>query len=60
MSRPAVGVVGGGAWGLALAAAAARTGGSTLLLSRRTLDGALPSGVTLARDAADSSARGRD
>jgi glycerol-3-phosphate dehydrogenase (NAD(P)+) len=45
-----VAVVGGGAWGLALAAAAARTGKRTLLLSRRAHDGALPAGVTLARD----------
>jgi len=59
MSRPAVGVVGGGAWGLALAAAAARTGGPTLLLSRRALDGALPPGVTVASDAADLGARAR-
>jgi glycerol-3-phosphate dehydrogenase (NAD(P)+) len=46
----AVAVVGGGAWGLALAAAAARTGKKTLLLSRRAHDGALPGGVTIARD----------
>jgi glycerol-3-phosphate dehydrogenase (NAD(P)+) len=46
----AVAVVGGGAWGLALAAAAARCGKKTLLLSRRAHDGALPSGVTVARD----------
>jgi glycerol-3-phosphate dehydrogenase (NAD(P)+) len=53
MSRPAVGVIGGGAWGVALAAAAARTGGKTLLLSRRVVDGGLPDGVTLAKDGAD-------
>lgn len=45
-----VAVVGGGAWGLALAAAAARTGKRTLLFSRRAHDGALPAGVTVARD----------
>lgn len=50
MARPGVAVVGGGAWGLALACAASRTGGTTLLLSRRRQDGALPAGVTLARD----------
>jgi glycerol-3-phosphate dehydrogenase (NAD(P)+) len=50
MARPGVAVIGGGAWGLALASAAARTGGPTLLLSRRAHDGALPSGVRLARD----------
>lgn len=37
---------------MALAAAAARTGKKTLLLSRRVHDGALPSGVTVARDEA--------
>jgi len=35
MHRPVVGVVGGGAWGVALAVAAARAGSTTLLLSRR-------------------------
>ena len=35
MTRPAVAVVGGGAWGLALAAAAGRTGAPTYLFSRR-------------------------
>lgn len=58
MSEP-VAVVGGGAWGLALAAAVARTGRATLLLSRRAQDGALPPGVTLARDVAEVGQRGR-
>ena len=44
MARPGVAVIGGGAWGLALAGAAARTAGTTLLLSRRAHDGALPPG----------------
>jgi glycerol-3-phosphate dehydrogenase (NAD(P)+) len=44
---------------LALAAAAARTGGPTLLLSRRAHDGALPSGIGLARDAAQLGAEAR-
>jgi glycerol-3-phosphate dehydrogenase (NAD(P)+) len=52
-----VAVVGGGAWGLALAAA--RTGHATLLLSRRARDGALPPGVTLARDDAEIAHRAR-
>ena len=52
-------VVGGGAWGLALAAAAARTGHTTLLLSRRARDGALPPGVTLARDDVEVARRAR-
>jgi glycerol-3-phosphate dehydrogenase (NAD(P)+) len=59
MARPGVAVVGGGAWGLALASAAARTGGTTLLLSRRAHDGALPQGVELARDERDVAARAR-
>jgi len=53
MARPGVAVIGGGSWGLALACAAARTGGPTLLLSRRAHDGALPTGVVRARDEAD-------
>jgi glycerol-3-phosphate dehydrogenase (NAD(P)+) len=40
-----VAVVGGGAWGLALAAAAARAGTETWLLSRREKDLELPKGV---------------
>jgi glycerol-3-phosphate dehydrogenase (NAD(P)+) len=59
MARPGVAVVGGGAWGLALACAAARTGGPTLLLSRRALDGAVPSGVTLLGDARSIGERAR-
>lgn len=42
-------VIGGGAWGLGLAAAGARTGTKVLLQSRRKLEG-LPSGVSQARD----------
>lgn len=59
MTRPVVGVIGGGAWGVALAAAAARTGTTTLLLSRRAGAGALPAGVGLARDEADVCERAR-
>jgi glycerol-3-phosphate dehydrogenase (NAD(P)+) len=59
MARPGVAVVGGGAWGLALASAAARTGEPTLLLSRRVHDGALPAGVTLARDEREVGERAR-
>jgi glycerol-3-phosphate dehydrogenase (NAD(P)+) len=58
MTRPGVAVVGGGAWGLALAVAAARTG-PTLLLSRRAHDGTLPSGVALARDESEVAERAR-
>jgi glycerol-3-phosphate dehydrogenase (NAD(P)+) len=59
MARPDVAVIGGGAWGLALAAAAARSGGTTLLLSRRAHDGSLPAGVTLARDDREVGERAR-
>jgi glycerol-3-phosphate dehydrogenase (NAD(P)+) len=59
MARPSVAIVGGGAWGIALAAAAARTGGSTLLLSRRAHEDGLPAGVTLARSEAEVGERAR-
>lgn len=49
MARRPVAVIGGGTWGLALAAAAARTG-PTLLHSRRSLNGSLPRGVSQAKD----------
>ncbi len=62
-AKDGVAVVGGGAWGLALAAAAARTGKTVLLLSRRLAgDGAtaaLPPGVALARDHREIAARTR-
>jgi glycerol-3-phosphate dehydrogenase (NAD(P)+) len=51
MARVGVAVIGGGAWGVALAAAAARTGGPTWLVSRRSHVNSLPEGVTLAHDA---------
>jgi glycerol-3-phosphate dehydrogenase (NAD(P)+) len=59
MSRPVVGVIGGGAWGLALAAAAARTGGTTLLLSRRAHNGESPPGIERVRDGAELADRAR-
>jgi glycerol-3-phosphate dehydrogenase (NAD(P)+) len=59
MARPDVAVIGGGAWGLALAAAAARTGGTTLLLSRRAHDGSLPQGVTVVHDDREVGERAR-
>jgi glycerol-3-phosphate dehydrogenase (NAD(P)+) len=52
MARPSVAVVGGGAWGVALAAAAARSGGQTLLVSRRAHGAVLPEGVAHAADVA--------
>jgi glycerol-3-phosphate dehydrogenase (NAD(P)+) len=45
-----VAVVGGGTWGLALAAAAARAESDVVLLSRRELNGSLPRGVRVVRD----------
>jgi glycerol-3-phosphate dehydrogenase (NAD(P)+) len=48
-----VAVIGGGAWGLALAASAARAGSRVLVHSRRALDGALPTGTRQVRDFAD-------
>lgn len=59
MARPSVAVIGGGAWGVALAAAAARTGGETLLLSRRGLEAALPQGVTRGGSEAEVCRRAR-
>src|ERR1700733_13049128 len=44
-----ISVIGGGAWGLALAAAAARAESDVVLLSRRELDGSLPRGVRIVR-----------
>jgi glycerol-3-phosphate dehydrogenase (NAD(P)+) len=43
-------VVGGGAWGIALAAAAARVGTSVILLSRRPKPTELPASVRVVRD----------
>lgn len=52
-----IAVVGGGPWGLGLAAAAARAGAATLIHSRRQLGSALPAGV---RQAPDLAAIGRE
>lgn len=62
MARAGVAVIGGGAWGVALAAAAARSaknGEATLLYSRRSHDGALPAGVTVTQDMAEVGRRAR-
>ncbi len=62
MHRSGVAIVGGGAWGLALAAAAARTGtdeSPTLIYSRRSLEGALPKGVEQAHDLGELAERAR-
>ena len=59
-AKDGVAVVGGGAWGFALAAAAARTGKSVLLLTRRAIDSkALPHGVSRATNHAEVAAHAR-
>jgi glycerol-3-phosphate dehydrogenase (NAD(P)+) len=52
-------IVGGGAWGLALAAAAARAESDVVLSSRRELNGALPKGVRAVRELADAAKHAR-
>ena len=62
MHRSGVAIIGGGAWGLALAAAAARTGTAaspTLIYSRRSLEGALPQGVEQTHDLGELAERAR-
>jgi glycerol-3-phosphate dehydrogenase (NAD(P)+) len=59
MQEDAVAIIGGGPWGLALAAGLARSGRTTLLHSRRQLDGLLPRGVTLAKSHAEIGERAR-
>ncbi len=54
-----VAVIGGGAWGLALAAAAARAESDVVLLSRRELDGSLPAGVRVVREAREAAQHAR-
>jgi glycerol-3-phosphate dehydrogenase (NAD(P)+) len=54
-----VAIVGGGAWGLALAAAAARAESDVVLQTRRDLAGALPKGVRIVRDPKESAAHAR-
>jgi glycerol-3-phosphate dehydrogenase (NAD(P)+) len=49
MARTGVAVVGGGKWGVALAAAAARVGGSVELISRRDVE-VTPRGVRVTQD----------
>lgn len=54
-----VSIIGGGAWGLALAAAAARAESDVVLQTRRDLDGSLPRGVRIVRDPKESAAHAR-
>ena len=49
-----VAIIGGGAWGVALAAAAARAETAVTLQTRRDLDGELPKGVRVVRDPKES------
>jgi glycerol-3-phosphate dehydrogenase (NAD(P)+) len=59
-AKDGVAVVGAGAWGLALAAAAARTGKTALVLSRRVHHASeLPPNVGWAKDMAEVAARTR-
>ena len=58
MFAPGIAVIGGGAWGLGLAAAAARTDTKVLLHSRRKLSG-LPKGVKQAADLNEVAAHAR-
>jgi glycerol-3-phosphate dehydrogenase (NAD(P)+) len=52
-------VIGGGAWGLALAAAGARTGSDVVLVSRRALNGSVPKGVRVVRELKDAAEHAR-
>lgn len=54
-----VAVIGGGAWGLALAAAAARAESDVVLLTRRDLNGSLPKGVRVVRETKEAAAHAR-
>lgn len=54
-----VAVIGGGTWGLALAAAAARAESDVVLVSRRKLDGQVPKGVRIVTDTADAAKHAR-
>jgi len=49
-----VAIIGGGAWGVALAAAAARAEANVTLQTRRDLDGKLPAGVRVVREPKES------
>jgi glycerol-3-phosphate dehydrogenase (NAD(P)+) len=59
MSLRKVAVIGGGTWGLALAAAAARAECEVVVKTRRDLGGSLPKGVRVVRDMAEACHHGR-
>src|SRR4051812_49327675 len=54
-----VAIIGGGAWGVALAAAAARAESDVVLQTRRDLGASLPKGVRVVRDPKESAAHAR-
>ncbi len=58
-SSPRVAVIGGGAWGVALATAAARAGSDVVLQTRRNLGDSLPKGVRAVRDPRESANHAR-
>jgi glycerol-3-phosphate dehydrogenase (NAD(P)+) len=58
-SQQKVAVIGGGTWGLALAAAAARAESDVVLFSRRECEGVLPHGVRVVRRLEEAAAHGR-
>src|SRR5215469_15986764 len=58
-SQRKVAVIGGGAWGRALAVAAARAESEVVLLSRRELPGGLPRGIRVVREMKDAAAHAR-
>jgi glycerol-3-phosphate dehydrogenase (NAD(P)+) len=59
ISERRVAVIGGGTWGLALAAAAARAESKVVLLSRRELNGSLPAGVRVVRTTKEAAEHAR-
>lgn len=59
VSQRRVAIIGGGAWGLALAAAAARAESDVVLLSRRELNGAVPRGVRVVREMKEAAEHAR-
>lgn len=59
MNHHKVAVIGGGAWGLALAAAAARAESDVVVLSRRVLDGSVPKGVRIVREMREAARHAR-
>lgn len=59
LARRQVAVIGGGTWGLALAAAAARAESDVVILTRRELGGNLPAGVRAVRDMREAAKHAR-